>query len=110
MLPTFILATICAGGTTIVEISLVGSIPPAANQYRIHKSCVPPGNVIAAFTGLPLAFFFSRAALNGVASVPSFKSAYSLPTEIHWPPRFKRARIYMGVGRLFGVTTPAEIR
>ena len=32
MLPTFMLATICGGGTTMVETSLSGSMPPAAIQ------------------------------------------------------------------------------
>ena len=32
MLPTFMLATICAGGTTMVAMSRVGSMPPAASQ------------------------------------------------------------------------------
>ena len=32
MLPTFMLATICGGGTTIRSTSRVGSIPPAASQ------------------------------------------------------------------------------
>ena len=32
MLPTFMLATICGGGTTMVETSLSGSMPPAASQ------------------------------------------------------------------------------
>ncbi len=32
MLPTFMLATICAGGTTMVLMSAFGSMPPAASQ------------------------------------------------------------------------------
>jgi hypothetical protein len=32
MLPTFMLATICGGGTTMVETSLSGSMPAAASQ------------------------------------------------------------------------------
>ena len=32
MLPTFMLATICAGGTVMVLMSLFGSMPPAASQ------------------------------------------------------------------------------
>ncbi len=32
MLPTFMLATICGGGTTMVETSFSGSMPPAASQ------------------------------------------------------------------------------
>ena len=32
MLPTFMFATICGGGTTMVEMSLSGSMPPAASQ------------------------------------------------------------------------------
>ena len=32
MLPTFMFATICGGGTTMVETSLSGSMPPAASQ------------------------------------------------------------------------------
>ena len=32
MLPTFMFATICGGGTTMVEMSLSGSTPPAAIQ------------------------------------------------------------------------------
>ncbi|MGY4435505.1 hypothetical protein ACVWWO_007982 [Bradyrhizobium sp. F1.13.1] len=71
---------------------------------------MPPGKVIAAFTGLPEAFFFSRAALKVDASTPSFRSAYSLATEMHWLSRLSRARMYIGVGWLFCVTLPAEIR
>ena len=32
MLPTFMFATICGGGTTMVETSLSGSMTPAASQ------------------------------------------------------------------------------
>ena len=32
MVPTFILATICGGGTTMREMSLLGSMPPADSQ------------------------------------------------------------------------------
>ena len=32
ILPTFMLATICGGGTTISETSLSGLMPPAASQ------------------------------------------------------------------------------
>src|SRR3954471_4093446 len=31
IVPTFMLATICAGGTTMVSMSLSGSMPPAAS-------------------------------------------------------------------------------
>src|SRR5437868_3919320 len=65
---------------------------------------------MAAFTALPEAFFFSRAVLKGVASTPSFKSAYSLATEMHWLSRLSRARMYIAVGTLFCVTLPDEIR
>src|SRR5262245_37136287 len=83
MVPTFMFATICGGGTTIVSMSLSGSIPPAASQYRIHKSCVPPGNVIAALADLPDAFFFSKGAFSGDVSNPMRRSLYSLATEMH---------------------------
>ena len=46
------LATICGGGTGTTPTSLVGSTPLAANQYRIHKSCVPPGKVTATLTSV----------------------------------------------------------
>jgi hypothetical protein len=32
MVPTFMLATICGGGTTMVDTSLSGSMPPDASQ------------------------------------------------------------------------------
>jgi hypothetical protein len=32
MVPTFMFATICGGGTTMVSMSLSGSMPPAASQ------------------------------------------------------------------------------
>ena len=38
------------------------------------------------------------------------RSAYSLATEMHWLSRLSRARMYIGVGTLFCVTLPAEIR
>src|SRR6185295_16431040 len=63
-----------------------------------------------AFTDLPEAFFFSSAALNGDASTPSLRSAYSFATEMHWLSRLSRARIYIGVGWLFCVTLPDEIK
>src|SRR4029079_13992180 len=81
MVPTFMLATIWGGGTTIVSMSLSGSMPAAAIQYQIQRSCVPPGNVIAALTDFPADFFLAKAASSGVASSPIFKSAYSLATE-----------------------------
>src|SRR3954469_18308759 len=65
---------------------------------------------MAAFTALPEAFFLSRAALNGEVSMPTLRSLYSLATEMHWPFRLRRARIYIGVGTLFCVTLPDEIR
>ena len=37
-------------------------------------------------------------------------SVYSFATEMHWPLRLSRARMYIGVGWLFCVTLPAEIR
>ena len=38
------------------------------------------------------------------------RSAYSLATEMHWLSRLSLARMYIGVGMLFWVTFPAEIR
>jgi hypothetical protein len=32
MVPTFMFATICGGGTVMVSMSLSGSMPPAASQ------------------------------------------------------------------------------
>ena len=52
------------------------------------------------------AFFFSSAFLSGAASTPSLRSSYSLATEIAWPLRFSRARMYIGTGWLFCVTLP----
>ena len=71
---------------------------------------MPPGNVFAAFTALPEAFFLSSASLNGLVSTPMRRSAYSFATEMHWLSRLSRARMYIGVGTLFCVTLPAEIR
>src|SRR6476646_1565081 len=65
---------------------------------------------MAALTALPDAFFFSSAVLNGDASVESLRPAYSLATEMHWASRLSRAMMYIGVGWLFCVTLPAEIR
>ena len=65
---------------------------------------------MAAFTALPEAFFFSSASLKGLVSRPILRSIYSWPTEMHWLFRFRRERMYMGVGTLFCVTLPAEIR
>jgi hypothetical protein len=31
-------------------------------------------------------------------------------TEMHWPPRFRRARIVIGTGTLLAVTAPVVIR
>jgi hypothetical protein len=53
---------------------------------------------MAALTALPLARLLASAALKGEASRPNARSAYSLPTEMHWPARFRRARMYMGTG------------
>src|SRR3954453_15948147 len=98
MVPTFMFATICGGGTTMVSMSLSGSMPPAASQYRSQRSWVPPGKVIAALIDLPDAFFLSSAALNGAVSTPILRSAYSLETEMHCASRLSRARMYIGVG------------
>src|SRR3954464_12951816 len=65
---------------------------------------------MAALIDLPDAFFFSRATLNGAVSTPILRSAYSLATEMHWPFRLSRAKMYIGVGWLFCVTFPDEIR
>src|SRR5258705_11435697 len=65
---------------------------------------------MAALIALPEAFFFSSAGLNGLVSTPILRSVYSLATEMHWPFRLSRARMYIGVGWLFCVTLPAEIR
>ena len=107
--PTFILATICGGGTMMVSTSLLGSMPPAASQYLIHKSCVPPGNVTAILAAAPAAFFLAKASLSSDASSPTFKSAYSLETEMPWPSRLSRAKIFIGTG-LFCVIVPSVIR
>src|SRR3977135_2751065 len=98
MVPTFMLATICGGGTTMVSMSLSGSMQPAAGLERIQRSWVPPGNVIAALIDLPLAFFLSSATLNGAVSTPTLMSLYSFATEMHWPLRLSRAKMYIGVG------------
>src|SRR5437762_11836248 len=71
--PTFIFATICAGGTTISETSLSGLIPPAPSQNRVHIACVPGGNVIADVIGVPAAFAASTSGLS------AFGSAFTLP-------------------------------
>src|SRR4029450_4139931 len=110
MVPTFMLATICGGGTVMVSMSLSGWIPPAARHWGIHRAWGHPGGVLSALVALPRAFFVSSAALKGLASTPTFTSAYSLATEMHWPFRLRRARMYMGVGTLFCVTLPALIR
>src|SRR5947209_19022170 len=65
---------------------------------------------MAALIDLPEAFLFSSAALNGLVSTPIARSVYSLATEMHCPLRLSRARMYIGVGTLFCVTLPAEIR
>src|SRR4030081_1704715 len=59
---------------------------------------------------LPEAFFFISASLNGAVSRPTLRSEYSLATEMHWPFRLSRAKTYIGVGWLFCVTFPDEIR
>src|SRR3954471_21119470 len=65
---------------------------------------------MAALIDLPEAFFLSSATLNGAVSTPTLTSLYSLATEMHWPFRLSRARMYIGVGWLFCVTLPDEIR
>ena len=65
---------------------------------------------MAIFTSLPAAFFFSKAALSGEASVVTLRSLYSCATEIACASRLSRARMYIGVGTLFCVTLPVEIR
>src|SRR5713101_9826441 len=55
ILPTFMLATIWAGGMVMSETSRSGFIPPEASQYRIHIACVPGGYVMANVMGVPLA-------------------------------------------------------
>src|SRR5688572_30482720 len=65
---------------------------------------------MAAFADVPAAFFFAIASRNGLASRPSLRPAYSEPTEMHWLSRFSRDRMYMGVGTLFCVTLPVEMR
>src|SRR6267143_1578437 len=59
---------------------------------------------------LPAAFFLSSATLNGAVSTPTLMSLYSFATEMHWPLRLSRAKMYIGVGWLFCVTLPDEIR
>src|ERR1700709_597837 len=65
---------------------------------------------MAALIDLPDAFFLSSATLNGVVSTPIFRSLYSLATEMHWPFRLSRARMYIGVGWLFCVTLADAVR
>ena len=65
---------------------------------------------MASLTSLPEAFFFSKAAFSGEASAVTFRSLYSTATEIACASRLSRARMYIGVGTLFCVTLPAEIR
>ena len=65
---------------------------------------------MAIFTSLPSAFFFSKAAFSGEASVVTLRSLYSLETEIACASRLRRASRYIGVGTLFCVTLPVEIR
>src|SRR5260370_6401858 len=110
MLPIYLWPSSCGGGTTMVSMCVPRWMPPASRQSPIHKSWVPPGNVIAALIDLPEAFLASRATLNGAVSIPTFRSEYSLETEMHWPFRLSRARMYIGVGWLFCVTLPDEIR
>ena len=43
ILPTFMLATIWAGGMVMSETSRSGLMPPDASQKRIHIACVPGG-------------------------------------------------------------------
>ena len=73
-------------------------------------SWVPPGKVIAALTALPLARLAASASLNAVVSVPTLRSLYSLPTEMHCPARFRRARMYIGTCTLLAVIAPLLIR
>ncbi len=71
---------------------------------------MPPGKVIAAFTGVPLAALAASARLKPLVSVPIFRSAYSLPTEMHCPARLSRARMAIGTGTLLAVMAPLAIR
>ena len=71
---------------------------------------MPPGKVIATFTSLPAAFFLANAAFSGEASVVTLRSLYSFETEIACASRLSRASRYIGVGTLFCVTLPVEIR
>ena len=57
-----------------------------------------------------VAMLKAMAGLNGVVSTPILRSVYSFAIEMHWPFRLSRARMYIGVGWLFCVTLPAEIR
>src|SRR3978361_982818 len=65
---------------------------------------------MAIFADLPAAFFASTTASSGDESAPILRSAYSLAIEMHCASRLSRARMYIGVGWLFCVTLPAEIR
>ena len=65
---------------------------------------------MATFTSLPSAFFLAKAALSGEASVVTPRSLYSCATEMACASRFSRAIRYIGVGTLFCVTLPVEIR
>src|SRR5882672_8229890 len=63
ILPTFMLATICAGGIVMSETSRSGLMPPDASQYRIHIAWVPGGYVIANVMGEPLVLASSASGL-----------------------------------------------
>ena len=71
---------------------------------------MPPGNVTATLTGLPPAIRAANAGFSALASVPTFRSRYRLPTEMHCPFVFRRARMYIGMRMLFLVILPVLIR
>ena len=52
----------------------------------------------------------AEAFLNAFVSTPIFRSLYSLATEMPWPPRFRRARMFIGTGTLLAVTAPVVMR
>ena len=65
---------------------------------------------MATFTSLPSARFFAKASFSFELSRPTPVSLYSAATEIACESRLRRARMYIGIGRLFVVTLPVEIR
>ena len=108
MVPTFMLATICGGGTTIVSTSLVGidaaggepvadpQIVRAAGEGHGHLgwACRPPSSANASF---------SAPAVGADVQI-----LVSLRDRDRLASRLSRARMYIGVGWLFCVTVPVR--